>query len=72
MLLRQQTCYFLFVPVDKQVLGQPFCSNYFKNDLVGLESLEVHSAGQCWVQALGKTLPNNQPLGQKGVAEITL
>lgn len=60
------------LPVNKQVLGQPFCTDDFKNDLVSLQSLEVYSARQSWVQALGKPLPYDQPLGQEGVAEVTL
>lgn len=60
------------LPVNKEVLGQPFCSNDFKYDLIGLQSLEVNSAGQSRVEALGETLPNDQPLGQEGVAKVTL
>lgn len=59
-------------PVNEQILGQPFCTNDFENDLVGLQSLEVYSARQSWVQTLGKTLAYDQPLGQEGVAEVTL
>lgn len=32
----------------------------------------MHSARQSRVQALGKTLPYDQPLGQEGVAKVTL
>ncbi len=62
----------VFSPVNEQILGQPFCTDDFENDLVGLQSLEMHPAGQSWVQALGETLPNDQPLRQKGVAKVTL
>lgn len=59
-------------PVNEQILGQPFGSNDFEDDLISFKSLEVHSAGQCRVQALGQTLPYDQPLWQEGVAKVTL
>lgn len=67
-----QTVTGVSLPVNEQILGQPFCSDDFKNDLVGLQSLEVYAAGQGRVQALSETLPYDQPLGQKRVAEVTL
>lgn len=60
------------LPVNEQILGQPFCSDDFENDLVGFQSLEVYSTRQSRVQALGETLPYDQPLGQEGVAKVTL
>lgn len=36
----------VFLPVNEQILGQPFCANDFENDLIGLQSLEVYTAGQ--------------------------
>lgn len=52
-------------PVNEQILGQPFCTDDFENDLISLQSLKVHSAWQSRVQALGETLPYDQPLGQE-------
>lgn len=60
------------LPVNKQILCQPFGADDFKNDLIGLQSLEVNSAGQSWVQTLGEAFPDDQPLRQEGVAEVTL
>ena len=59
-------------PVDEEVLGQPFGADDLEDDLIGLQGLDVHSAGQGWVQTLGQTLPNDQPLGQQRVAQVTL
>lgn len=53
------------LPVNEQILGQPFCSDDLEDDLVGLQSLEMHSAGQSRVQALSQALPYDQPLGQE-------
>ena len=60
------------LPVDEEILGQPFGPDDLEDDLVGLQGLEVHPAGQGRVQALGQALPDDQPLGQEGVAQVTL
>lgn len=60
------------LPVNKQIFCQPFGANDFKYDLIGLKSLEVNSAGQSWVQTLGEAFPDDQPLRQQRVAEVTL
>lgn len=60
------------LPVYKQILGQPFCTNDFKNNFISLQSLEMYPTRQSWVKALGKALPYDQPLWQEGVAEVTL
>ena len=60
------------MPVDEEILGQPFGPDDLEDDLIGLQSLEVHSAGQRRVQALCQALPDDQPLGQQGVAQVTL
>ena len=60
------------LPVDEEILGQPFGADDLEDDLVGLQGLEVHAAGQGRVQALGQTLPDDQPLGKQRVAQVAL
>ena len=60
------------LPVDEEILGQPFGPDDLEDDLVGLQGLEVHPAGQGRVQALGQTFANRQLLRNHLVLCIVL
>lgn len=50
------------LPIKKEVFGQPLGSNYLEDDLIGLQSLTVDSAGQGRVEALGQPFAYRQLL----------
>lgn len=50
------------VPVQKEVFGQPLGSDDLKDDLIGLQGLPVHPAGQGRMEALGQPFAYRQLL----------
>lgn len=60
------------LPVEKEVFGQPLGPNDLENDLIGLQGLPVHPAGQGGVEALGQPFAYRQLLRDNLVLRIIL
>lgn len=59
-------------PVQKQVPGQPFGPHNLEDDLIGLQSFQVHATGQGRMQTLCQPLADEQSARQQGVLQVAL